>query len=93
MDRYLTHYARNFSGEGMGLPGWSVQKRRVNSGKEWIKVGLSDVSIVLYPGRDDLAVIDFAQDYTSSNLANKMKKRQYWIRDGAQWKILYEGAA
>jgi len=93
MDRYLAHYARNFSGEGMGLPGWSVQKRRVNSGKEWIKVALSDVSIVLYPGRDDLAVIDFAQDYTSSNLANKMKKRQYWIRDGAQWKILYEGAA
>jgi murein L,D-transpeptidase YafK len=91
--RYLNHYARNFSADGLGLPDWSVQKRRVNSAKEWIKVSLSDVSIVLYPGRDDLAVIDFDQDYASSNLANKMKKRQYWIRDGAQWKILYEGAA
>jgi murein L,D-transpeptidase YafK len=92
-DRYLTHYARNFGAEGMALGDWSAQKRRVNATKEWIKVGLSDVSILLYPGRDDLAVIDFDQDYTSSNLSNKMKKRQYWIRDGVQWKILYEGAA
>jgi murein L,D-transpeptidase YafK len=92
-DRYLTHYARNFSAEGMGLGDWSAQKRRVNAAKEWIKVDLKDVSILLYPGRDDLAVIYFDQDYTSSNLSNKMKKRQYWIRDGVQWKILYEGAA
>jgi murein L,D-transpeptidase YafK len=92
-ERYLTHYARNFGAEGMGLTDWSAQKRRVNAGKEWIKVGISDISIFLYPGRDDLAVIDFAQDYASSNLSHKMKKRQYWIREGAQWKILYEGAA
>ena len=92
-DRYLTHYARNFSAEGMTLNDWSAQKRRVNAGKQWIKVSVTDVSMFLYPGRDDLAVVDFAQDYSSSNLSNKMKKRQYWIRDGAQWKILYEGAA
>ena len=92
-DRYLTHYARSFSAEGMTLNDWSAQKRRVNAGKQWIKVSVTDVSMFLYPGRDDLAVVDFAQDYSSSNLSNKMKKRQYWIRDGAQWKILYEGAA
>jgi murein L,D-transpeptidase YafK len=92
-DRYLAHYAHNFSADGMALRDWSTQKRRVNAAKEWIKVSLSDVSIFLYPGRDDLAVIDFAEDYASSNLSNKIKKRQYWIRDGAQWKILYEGAA
>jgi murein L,D-transpeptidase YafK len=92
-DRYLTHYARNFSAEGMSIGDWSAQKRRVNAAKQWIKVSVSDVSMFLYPGRDDLAVVDFAQDYSSSNLSNKMKKRQYWIRDGAQWKILYEGAA
>ena len=47
----------------------------------------------LYPGRDDLAVVSFLQDYGSSNLSNKMRKRQYWIREGGNWKILYEGAA
>jgi hypothetical protein len=37
-------------------------------------------------------VINFLQDYSSSNLSNKMRKRQYWIREGGAWKILYEGA-
>jgi murein L,D-transpeptidase YafK len=91
-DRYLTHYARNFTADGVSLSDWAAQKRRVNAGKEWIKVSVSDVSIFLYPGRQDLAVIDFAQDYSSSNLSKKMKKRQYWIRDGVQWKIFYEAA-
>ena len=33
------------------------------------------------------------QDYSSSNLSNVMKKRQYWQREGSGWKIVYEGAA
>jgi murein L,D-transpeptidase YafK len=92
-ERYLGHYANAFKSEGMDLKAWSAQKRRVNTAKEWIKVGLNDVSIFLYPGRQDLVVVDFEQDYASNNLSNKMKKRQYWIREGAQWKILYEGVA
>jgi len=90
-DRYLKYYARNFTAEGMHLSEWSAQKRRVIRSKDFIKVGLSEVSIFLYPGREDLAVIDFVQDYASSDLSKKMKKRQYCIRDGADWKILYEG--
>jgi murein L,D-transpeptidase YafK len=92
-DRYLQHYARSFAADGAHLAEWSAQKRRVNAGKEWIKVQLSDTSMFLYPGRDDLAVVTFSQDYGSSNLSNKMKKRQYWIKEGGIWKILYEGAA
>jgi murein L,D-transpeptidase YafK len=90
-DRFLRYYARNFKADGMHLTQWSVQKRRVIASKDFIKVGLFDVSIFLYPGREDLAVIDFMQDYSSSDWSNKMKKRQYWIREGAEWKILYEG--
>lgn len=92
-DQYLQHYARSFATDGMDLPQWASQKRRVNAAKEWIKVQLSDVSMFLYPGREDLAVVSFSQDYSSSNLSNKMRKRQYWIKDGGVWKILYEGAA
>ena len=35
----------------------------------------------LYPGREDLAVVDFDQEYASNNLSNKMRKRQYWMKD------------
>jgi len=92
-ERYLRNYARAFAAENANLAQWSAQKRTVNSGKEWIKVRLSAVSVFLYPGRDDLAVVSFLQDYASSNLSNRMSKRQYWIRERGSWKILYEGAA
>ena len=92
VERYLQHYSRAFAAENINLTQWSAQKRRVNANKDWIKVRLSGTSVFLYPGRDDLAVINFLQDYSSSNLSNKMRKRQYWIREGGTWKILYEGA-
>ena len=92
-EHYLRNYARSFTAENANLAQWSAQKRWVNSSKEWIKVRLSAVSVFLYPGRDDLAVVSFLQDYASNNLSNKMRKRQYWIQEGGSWKILYEGAA
>lgn len=92
-EAYLSHYARDFASADMGLTEWIVQKRRVNASKEWIKLKVSDVSIMLYPGREDLAVVTFLQDYSSNNLANQMRKRQYWLREGNIWKIAYEGSA
>jgi len=92
-ETYLKHYAPGFTSGSQDLAAWSQQKRTVNAGKTWIKVGLDNVSIFLYPGRDDLAVVTFEQDYTSSNLSNQMAKRQYWLREKSGWRILYEGAA
>ncbi len=90
---YLQHYSSRFSSDGDNLAQWSDRKQRVNAAKSWIKVGISDLSIVLYPGDASLAVVSFQQDYASSNLDNIMLKRQYWIHEGDRWKILYEGAA
>jgi murein L,D-transpeptidase YafK len=93
-DAYLKHYARGFSAEGHNLAAWSDQKRRVNTGKSWIKLKLDRVSMFLYPGHENLAVVTFDQDYRSSNLSNVMRKRQYWVREsGGVWRILYEGSA
>jgi murein L,D-transpeptidase YafK len=92
-ETYLRHYAVNFSSNDMTLVQWSAQKRQVNASKAWIKVQLSDVSLLLYPGKEEIAVATFDQDYASSNLSNKMKKRQYWIKEGGKWRIVYEGAA
>lgn len=92
-ENYLTHYAPGFSTGTSGLAEWAAQKRTVNAGKSWIKVKLDGVSMFLYPGREPLAVVNFTQDYASNNLSNVMRKRQYWLRDGSRWKIVYEGAA
>jgi len=92
-DSYLTHYAPDFAAGSFRLDTWSAQKRLVNSGKSWIKVGLSGLSIFPYPNQPDLVVVNFEQDYASNNLENRMKKRQYWIKRDNRWKIVYEGAA
>ena len=91
-DAYLKHYARGFKGDGMNFSQWSERKRAVNAGKSWIKVALLNTSMFRYPGREELVVVTFDQDYKSSNLSNTMKKRTYWQKEGDQWKIIDEGA-
>ena len=92
-DRYLQHYASRFTSGDQDLRAWAAQKRKVNAGKEWVKIGTSDVSMFRNPGKDDFVVVEFDQLYRSSNLSNSMRKRQYWIREDNRWKIVYEGAA
>jgi len=93
IDAYLKHYAPGFTSGSQSLDEWKQQKRSLNASKTWIKVGLKNVSVFLYPGRNDLAVVAFEQNYSSSNLSNQMRKRQYWLREKASWRILYEGSA
>lgn len=92
-DAYLAHYAHDFSSNGANLSDWARQKKLVNSGKSWIKLNLSNLSVFSYPNQPDLAVVDFDQDYESNNLNDRMKKRQYWMKRDNRWQIVYEGAA
>ncbi|MDW8468336.1 MAG: L,D-transpeptidase family protein [Burkholderiales bacterium] len=89
-ERYLAHYSARFESGGQGLAAWAEHKRRVNARKTWIRVRLSRVSMLQYP-RENFVVVSFEQDYRSSNLANVMRKTQYWTREDGRWKILYEG--
>jgi len=93
INRFLSHYSKNFQYNGQSFSAFAEQKKQVNSSKEWIKVALTNVSIFRNPGKEEMMVVDFEQDYRSNNLSNQMKKRQYWIREDGSWKIIYEGAA
>jgi murein L,D-transpeptidase YafK len=91
-DKYLSHYSQRFKSGNQDLLSWSEHKRSVNAGKTWIKVGLSRVAMLRYPSERDVVVVTFLQDYRSDGLANVVRKRQYWVKEGERWKILYEGA-
>jgi murein L,D-transpeptidase YafK len=91
--RYLSHYSQRFSAGGQNLAAWSAHKRDVNASKKWVKVSTSKVSMFRYPRERDFVVVTFEQDYRSNSLSNVMRKRQYWVKESGQWKILYEGAA
>ncbi len=92
-ERYLQHYSRRFASDKLDFAAFAKSKRSVNAGKEWVKVNLSDVSVFRNPGREDLVVVTFNQNYRSNNLNNVMKKRQYWTREGNRWHIIFEGSA
>lgn len=93
IERYLKHYAKDFRTRNQSFAEYEKQKRQINPGKEWIKVKLSNLSMFRDPGKDDLVIVTFEQDYQSNNLNNQMKKSQYWIRENGTWKIIFEGAA
>ncbi|KXB30615.1 hypothetical protein AT959_12800 [Dechloromonas denitrificans] len=92
-DRYLRHYSKRFKSAEQNFDQFAAQKKQVNAGKEWIKVKLDNLSVFRNPGKEEVVVVTFDQDYRSNNLNNQMKKRQYWLREDGKWKIIYEGSA
>lgn len=92
-DRYANNYSHKFNTDGADYAAWTDQKRKVNAGKEWISVNADKLTVFRYPGREDMAVVTFRQDYKSNNLNNTMMKRQYWQKEDGRWKIIYEGSA
>lgn len=91
--RYLRHYSTAFASSEQSRKQWAKRKAEVSSKKEWIKVSLNNLSMLRYPGKEDMVVVTFEQNYRSNNLSNVIKKRQYWKRENNQWKILFEGSA
>jgi hypothetical protein len=91
-DRYGAQYSKDFHSEDLDRDAWLNYKRRVNLAKQYIHVSLDDVSLLAYPGKRDMVVVTFEQDYQSSNFSNRSRKRQYWQREAdGRWRIVFEG--
>lgn len=93
-EKYLAHYSKDFSTNGINYQQWAEHKYRVQASKPNIDIALSNISMFSYPDpQKKLVVVDFIQSFTSPHLKNVMQKRQYWIQEGSSWKIIYEGTA
>lgn len=93
-EKYLSHYSKDFSSNGVHFQQWAEHKQRVQAGKPDVEISLTDISMFSYPDTEKkLVVVDFMQDFKSPALKNKMLKRQYWIQENNRWKIIYEGGA
>ncbi len=93
-EKYLSHYSKDFSTNGINYQQWAEHKYRVQASKPDIDISLSNISMFSYPDpQKKLVVVEFTQSFTSPHLKNVMLKRQYWIQEGNRWKIIYEGTA
>lgn len=57
-----------------------------------VKLAVRDMSLFLYPGQDNLMVATFTQDAAIGKFRGSTRRRQYWAREGASWKIVSESA-
>jgi hypothetical protein len=47
-----------------------LRKQQVGSSKSWIKLGINNISMFRNPGKEEVVVVTFDQDYKSNNLNN-----------------------
>ena len=93
-EQYLSHYSQKFFYSDGGFQQWANHKRGVQASRPKVTLNIRDISMFSYPNFDQpIVVVDFEQNFKSVNLQNKMLKRQYWLHENNQWKIIYEGAA
>ena len=93
-DDYLAHYSKGFFSSNMNINQWSTYKRKIQALKPKVEIQLDNVSAFNYPDSPQaMVVVTFEQSFQSKALSNKMRKRQYWIQENKDWKIIYEGAA
>jgi hypothetical protein len=93
VDLYLSNYHPDFSDFRYDFNSWSKQKRYVNQYKSSVVVDISELTVISYPGEDNLVFMRFYQTYDSSNHDWEGWKELLWRKnESGQWKILFEGS-
>ena len=89
--KYLAFYDKDFTSIDKNIGEWRQYKTRVNNAKSYIRVELSDLTLLAYPGEDNTVLARFYQRYESSNFNAKGWKEQLWRkRDSGEWRIVFE---
>lgn len=95
VNKYLSHYGKNFWSSTHNLKSWSARKRLLAKNKTYQSVSLSNLSVLVYPkdveDEKQIAVVRLQQSYKSNNFKSEMYKRLYLTKNDNSWKILYEG--
>lgn len=93
LQRLRAHYSRNFKAEQGNLDNWLERQQKWLAPVRNATLTVRDVSYFLYPGAGDLLVATFTQDAGQNGRPGKSQRmRQYWAREGKQWRIVSETA-
>jgi murein L,D-transpeptidase YafK len=91
LTRLLAHYSSMFkSNQGENLNTWFVKSRLPLSDWPDLAVKLRELTLFRYPGNDNMLVATFTQDNLSSKNKSTIRKRQYWLKEAAGWKVIFE---
>lgn len=89
--RLLSHYSSRFRTEqGENLQTWFAKQGNTGSLGRTLTVMLRDVSLFRYPAREEMIVATFTQESRIGKTRHTIRKRQYWAKEKARWKIVSE---
>ena len=94
-ESFIKRYSKRFRWKRGGFRSWERYKRRVILGREFIDVGIRNLTVVAFLKDEDgkrieYYVAEFRQIYRSDAYSDKGLKRLYIIREGDKLKIISE---
>ena len=89
MTRLMTWYTPDFSSNGKTLAQWTPTLQAELKKLDGRKVEIKDVSFLRWTDANDTMVVTFGE--LAQGARTGQTKRQYWMRQGGQWKIFFEG--
>ena len=85
----LNYYTADFSSNGKPLAEWTKTLRTELDRARGKDIVLKDVSYLRWTDGADTMVVTFGE--VNEGARTGPVKRQYWVRQGEQWKIFFEG--
>ena len=89
VERVLDFYSQDFNSNGKSLKQWAPALRGEMSKVVGRPIELKDLSFMRWTDTADTMVVTFGE--VADGARTGPTKRQYWVRQGAQWKIFFEG--
>ncbi len=86
-----SHYSDRFQRDGLGMDHWWPKLKASVRSRTPLKP-LSLVSALRWQDEEDLMVVTWQDPNRSSSQRNEYL-RNYWVKDGGRWKIVFEGPA
>ena len=89
MSRLMTWYSSDFISHGKTLAQWAPALQAELKKLDGRNIELKDVSYLRWTDANDTMVVTFGE--LAQGAKTGQTKRQYWMRQGDQWKIFFEG--
>jgi ketosteroid isomerase-like protein len=89
VNQILAFYTPDFTSNGKTLAQWTGTLKAELSKVQGRTIQLKDVSYLRWTDSADTMVVTFGE--VADGTRTGWTKRQYWMRQGDQWKIFFEG--
>lgn len=89
LQQILSFYTPDFTSNGKTLAQWTPTLKSELSETQGRTIQLKDVSYLRWTDSADTMVVTFGE--VADGTRTGWTKRQYWMRQGNQWKIFFEG--